>query len=99
MKPVSGTSKLWLEIVVLDSKGKPVRTEYVVRFLESSREIGYPAWRLTKAGKRSEVYDVILKDTGAECDCKDFGYRRQNQSKGCKHLASLEAQGLLRRNP
>jgi hypothetical protein len=98
MKPVSGTSKLTLEIAVVNAKGKTVKSVYDVRFLESAKEIGYPAWRLTKAGKRSEVYDVILKETGPECDCKDFGYRRQNQQKLCKHVESLRSRGLLRRD-
>lgn len=99
---VTGKASLYLFIERENqvSGKKAVMTHYRVNFIPSDPDIGAPAWRLTKwdGKKYDEHYDVILRLTGAECTCPDFGFRRHNTEKGCKHTASLRAVGLLREN-
>ena len=97
-KPVTGAARLILEITSM-VRGKPVTVGYVCRFLESHPSIGKPAFQLTKM-KDGSIYNVILTKHGAECDCPDFIWRRNNKDpKGCRHICGLRAVGLLRRTP
>lgn len=87
--PVHGASSLYLRI----TRGKK-STLYRVIPLPTEPQCASVAWRLLKSD--GEQYTVSLGRHGAECDCKDFVVRRQNESKKCKHVESLAAHGLLR---
>ncbi len=75
-------------------------TEYLISYLEPDKEIGCPAWRLTKLENgrpTGENFDIILRPHGAECSCPDWLYRRQYYDRaGCKHLKGMRAVGLLK---
>ena len=93
--PVSGTSVLSLTINRDRQTGPKVVSEtYTLTKLQSS--FANPAWRLTKMDKSH--YDVWwVADRGYQCDCPDFLHHRENRDpKGCKHIAELMQQGLLR---
>ncbi len=99
-EPVTGTARLiklngeLYLVIVRPHRGRNLETVYRLTWLDPEPTIGYPAWRLTQGNGRS--YDVILKPTGAECDCPDFHYCRNHiDAKGCKHVCSLRAVGLL----
>ena len=70
---------------------------YRVTCLGAVPDIGIrKAFRLHKAGTET-TYDVALTTQyGAECECPDFGYRRDGQdSAGCKHIQALRDFGML----
>jgi hypothetical protein len=70
---------------------------YRVTRLAAVPDIGVrKAFRLHKAGTETP-YDVALTTQyGVECECPDFGYRRDGQdAAGCKHIHALRAFGML----
>jgi hypothetical protein len=92
-----GRAKLWIAITVVNDKGQETSHAYALTYLNPYPE-ATPAWRLTKTDDSS--YDVALTEHGPVCSCPDFLYARDgHDEKGCKHVASLRAVGLLRREP
>ena len=96
--PVTGRSRLILEIDVLNKEARWLTTLYVLRYLPSDPSLGHPAWRLTKIdGSTSpDRYDVILTPHGPVCDCPDFIHCREHKDpRGCKHVLALRTQGVV----
>lgn len=82
---VHGTARLTIEIAA----GKRKFFYVVVPHKQADRRAVARAWRLKKADGSS--FDVAQTDTGFECDCEDFIYRKRN----CKHIRALQVCGLL----
>lgn len=104
--PVSGTCRLAdgvLWITKTDRKGKETATDYQVEKLTPDPAVASVAVRLTKrlangapSDNPDHQYEVWINEHGANCTCQDFIVRRDNKDyKGCKHIASCRAVGLL----
>lgn len=89
-QPVAGATALYLKITV----GKRSQLYRLVN-LEPDLRVANPAWRLFKDPET--FYDVHVDGRETSCTCPDFIVRRKNQDKkGCKHIAAVRAVGLLR---
>lgn len=64
--------------------------EYAVIPLHPDPAVARKAYRLRKRTGNEAVYDVALRDHGAECEC--LGFLRWGH---CKHIRTLQAAGML----
>ena len=86
-----GTAKLTLTIKI---NGQDA-IDYQLVKLDGDEMIA--AWRLRKPD--GTEYDAHADKFGLHCTCPDGVYKRENQAVKCKHCRSLEAVGLLPKEP
>jgi hypothetical protein len=85
LAPISGGSPETAEQLIIN--GLP----YLV---EQNSAACLPSVRLIS--DKGKVYDVTQHQTGLECDCPDFTYRRNGlDSRGCKHTRAVADAGLF----
>jgi hypothetical protein len=101
MRPTPhGSARLCLFITTKHKRG-PKQQVYQVRPVELDLGAAVvQAWQLTRAGKGKRepevvTYTVHQDQHGPHCDCADWVYNRQFSPRGCKHVESLRAVGLL----
>lgn len=60
--------------------------------LAPDKSVAQIAWRMVKAGSRSEEsYDICFTEFGPSCECGAAVYRNE----ACKHVRACRAVGLL----
>ncbi len=96
--PVSGSVMVTLTISVTRANGAKITEDYRLTFLDGvASEVATKAFRLVKVSDGS-VYDIRVGEYGAECDCADWNFRRQNGDGVCKHIAGLRGARYLDNN-
>ncbi len=82
----------WLIVIVVNSRGKEVRTTYRVSDSRPDPRVASPAWTLEKVPESgpAEVWHVSVRDGEVSCDCQSANWR-----KSCKHCKALAAAGFI----
>src|SRR5688572_22548930 len=98
--PVRGKCRLTLTVTTVYARGTEETADYSLHFLQPHPAVASMAIRLVKekGGRKagSSFHDIAVVNGVPSCDCGDFTFRGDTRGpKGCKHIASLRAVGIL----